>query len=93
MATVTLEGRKACGRARRQRGVGLCRRAWRAGDGEQLDGAFRTGDTGRFDENGRLHLTGRIGSLVNIGRKINPSRDRGRVSRGWRKSARPPCWV
>ena len=48
-----------------------------ASDGEYLDGAFRTGDTGRFDENGRLHLTGRIGSLVNIsGRKINPSRDR-----------------
>ena len=34
---------------------------------------FRTGDTGRFDEQGRLHLTGRIAGLINIsGRKVNP---------------------
>lgn len=37
------------------------------------DGLFRTGDTGRFDEQGRLHLTGRIAGLINIsGRKVNP---------------------
>lgn len=37
------------------------------------EGLFRTGDTGRFDEQGRLHLTGRIAGLINIsGRKVNP---------------------
>lgn len=37
------------------------------------DGVFRTGDTGRFDEHGRLHLTGRIAGLINISwRKVNP---------------------
>lgn len=42
-------------------------------DGEFSDGAFRTGDIGRLDGEGRLHLTGRIGSLVNVsGRKVNP---------------------
>ena len=36
-------------------------------------GAFLTGDTGRFDETGRLHLTGRLDSVVNIsGRKVYP---------------------
>jgi acyl-CoA synthetase (AMP-forming)/AMP-acid ligase II len=38
-----------------------------------FDGLFRTGDTGRFDEQGRLYLTGRISGLVNVsGRKVNP---------------------
>jgi acyl-CoA synthetase (AMP-forming)/AMP-acid ligase II len=42
-------------------------------DGEFAEGTFRTGDTGRFGEAGRLHLTGRIGGLVNVsGRKVNP---------------------
>jgi long-chain acyl-CoA synthetase len=37
------------------------------------EGLFRTGDTGRFDGQGRLHLTGRISGLVNVsGRKVNP---------------------
>jgi len=43
------------------------------GDGEFSEGWFRTGDTGRLDEHGRLILTGRIGALVNVaGRKVNP---------------------
>ncbi|MCI0566677.1 MAG: acyl--CoA ligase [Acidobacteria bacterium] len=43
------------------------------GDGEFSEGWFRTGDTGRFDAQGRLVLTGRIGALVNVaGRKVNP---------------------
>jgi acyl-CoA synthetase (AMP-forming)/AMP-acid ligase II len=43
------------------------------GDGEFSEGWFRTGDTGRFDDQGRLVLTGRIGALVNVaGRKVNP---------------------
>lgn len=42
-------------------------------DGAFLEGAFLTGDVGRLDERGRLHLTGRIGTLVNVsGRKVNP---------------------
>jgi len=41
--------------------------------GEFTGTAFRTGDTGRFDEHGRLQLTGRISALVNVsGRKVNP---------------------
>ncbi|MCI0658680.1 MAG: fatty acid--CoA ligase family protein, partial [Acidobacteria bacterium] len=40
--------------------------------GEFSEGWFRTGDTGRFDDQGRLVLTGRIGALVNVaGRKVN----------------------
>ena len=47
--------------------------AGEAANGEFVAGAFRTGDTGRFDAAGRLRLTGRIGALVNVsGRKINP---------------------
>jgi len=44
-----------------------------AGD-ETFSGAtFRTGDSGRVDAAGRLTLTGRTGSLVNVaGRKVNP---------------------
>ena len=38
-----------------------------------VNGSFRTGDTGRLDEQGRLHLMGRLGGLVNVaGRKVNP---------------------
>lgn len=34
---------------------------------------FLTGDAGRIDRRGRLHLTGRLGTLVNVsGRKVNP---------------------
>jgi long-chain acyl-CoA synthetase len=48
--------------------------AGKESDGEFAGGAFRTGDTGRFDSEGRLLLTGRIGNLVNVsGRKVNPS--------------------
>jgi acyl-CoA synthetase (AMP-forming)/AMP-acid ligase II len=44
-----------------------------SGDGEFSEGWFKTGDTGRFDDQGRLILTGRIGALVNVaGRKVNP---------------------
>jgi long-chain acyl-CoA synthetase len=44
-----------------------------SGAGEFSEGWFRTGDTGRFDAQGRLILTGRIGALVNVaGRKVNP---------------------
>jgi acyl-CoA synthetase (AMP-forming)/AMP-acid ligase II len=42
-------------------------------DGEFHLGAFHSGDTGSIDERGRLHLIGRISSLVNVsGRKVNP---------------------
>jgi len=44
-----------------------------SGSGEFSEGWFRTGDTGRFDAQGQLILTGRIGALVNVaGRKVNP---------------------
>jgi long-chain acyl-CoA synthetase len=37
------------------------------------DGAFLTGDLGRFDLEGRLVLTGRVSSFVNVaGRKVDP---------------------
>ena len=37
-------------------------------------GRFRTSDLGRIDEEGRLHLTGRISHLVNVsGKKVNPA--------------------
>ena len=37
------------------------------------DGGFLTGDLGRFDECGRLFLTGRISRFVNVaGRKVQP---------------------
>ncbi len=36
-------------------------------------GRFTTSDIGRLDERGRLHLTGRLTSLINVaGRKVNP---------------------
>jgi len=48
----------------------------RAGAGCFHEGAFRTGDTGRFTMVGTqrsLCLTGRVGGLVNVsGRKVNP---------------------
>ena len=38
------------------------------------DGGFLTGDLGRFDDRGRLVLTGRASTLVNVaGRKVDPS--------------------
>jgi long-chain acyl-CoA synthetase len=38
------------------------------------DGGFLTGDLGRFDDRGRLVLTGRVSTLVNVaGRKVDPS--------------------
>jgi long-chain acyl-CoA synthetase len=34
---------------------------------------YLTGDIGRFDETGRLHLIGRVASFINVaGRKVNP---------------------
>jgi long-chain acyl-CoA synthetase len=37
------------------------------------DGFFLTGDLGRFDERGCLHLTGRVKLLIDVGgRKVNP---------------------
>jgi long-chain acyl-CoA synthetase len=52
---------------------GYLAEAGEASDGEFVDGAFRTGDTGRIDGEGRLRLTGRISQLVNVsGRKVNP---------------------
>jgi acyl-CoA synthetase (AMP-forming)/AMP-acid ligase II len=47
----------------------------RAAAGEEAfaGNLFRTGDTARLDSGGRLTLTGRAGSLVNVaGRKVNP---------------------
>jgi len=40
---------------------------------EFLDGGFLTGDLGRLDDRGRLFLTGRVSSFVNVaGRKVDP---------------------
>jgi long-chain acyl-CoA synthetase len=37
------------------------------------DGGFLTGDLGRLDDGGRLHLTGRLSAFVNVaGRKVHP---------------------
>ncbi len=39
-----------------------------------LDGFYRTNDRGFLDSIGHLHLTGRVGAVVNVaGRKIDPS--------------------
>jgi len=44
-----------------------------AGEEAFAGNLFRTGDTARLDSGGRLTLTGRAGSLVNVaGRKVNP---------------------
>jgi long-chain acyl-CoA synthetase len=41
---------------------------------EFLDDGFLTGDLGRLDERGRLYLTGRVSSFVNVaGRKVDPN--------------------
>jgi len=41
---------------------------------EFAGGIFRTSDLGRLDAEGRLHLSGRLASLVNVsGRKVNPA--------------------
>ena len=38
------------------------------------DGGFLTGDIGRFDDQGRVVLTGRVSPLVNVaGRKVDPA--------------------
>lgn len=38
-----------------------------------IDGGFLTGDLGRFDDEGRLVLTGRVSSFINVaGRKVQP---------------------
>lgn len=38
-----------------------------------VDGGFLTGDLGEWDDQGRLYLTGRVSSFVNVaGRKVNP---------------------
>jgi long-chain acyl-CoA synthetase len=43
------------------------------GDGAFRDGGFLTGDFGRFDTRGRLILTGRASSFINVaGRKVQP---------------------
>lgn len=40
---------------------------------EFVDGGFTTGDLGEIDESGRLYLTGRLTSFVNVaGRKVDP---------------------
>ncbi len=38
-----------------------------------VDGGFLAGDLGRFDEEGRLILTGRVSNFINVaGRKVQP---------------------
>jgi acyl-CoA synthetase (AMP-forming)/AMP-acid ligase II len=42
-------------------------------DGHFIDGGFLTGDFGRFDDEGRLVLTGRVSLFINVaGRKVQP---------------------
>ena len=42
--------------------------------GKFVDNGFLSGDMGVFDDHGRLFLTGRLSSFVNVaGRKVNPS--------------------
>ena len=41
---------------------------------EFCDGGFLTGDYGRFDDEGRLLLTGRVSSFINVaGKKVQPA--------------------
>jgi acyl-CoA synthetase (AMP-forming)/AMP-acid ligase II len=41
---------------------------------EFFDGGFLTGDYGRFDDHGRLTLTGRVSSFINVaGKKVQPA--------------------
>jgi len=49
-------------------------RGYVPGPSDDLDaGRFRTADLAKIDEAGRVHLTGRLSSLVNVsGRKVNP---------------------
>jgi acyl-CoA synthetase (AMP-forming)/AMP-acid ligase II len=43
-------------------------------DGDFRDGGFLTGDFGHFDEDGRLRLTGRVSSFINVaGKKVQPA--------------------
>jgi long-chain acyl-CoA synthetase len=42
-------------------------------DGEFCDGGFLTGDCGALDARGRLRLTGRVSTFINVaGRKVHP---------------------
>ena len=42
--------------------------------GTFVDSGFLSGDMGAFDDHGRLFLTGRLSSFVNVaGRKVNPT--------------------
>jgi len=42
-------------------------------DGSFVDGGYLTGDVARFDDDGRLVLTGRVSRFVNVaGRKVQP---------------------
>jgi long-chain acyl-CoA synthetase len=59
------------------RGNAVARGYVEASDGDEmsefLDDGFLTGDLGRLDERGRLYLTGRVSSFVNVaGRKVDP---------------------
>jgi long-chain acyl-CoA synthetase len=43
------------------------------GNAEMIDGHFLTGDLGRVDDAGRLYITGRLKSLIDVGGlKVNP---------------------
>lgn len=55
------------------RGPAVATRYLPDGSPDLGDGRFRTSDIGRLDPRGRLHLTGRLSSLINVsGKKINP---------------------
>ena len=60
------------------RGNAVARGYVEASEGDEvsefLDDGFLTGDLGRLDERGRLYLTGRVSSFVNVaGRKVDPN--------------------
>ncbi|MCG8458197.1 MAG: AMP-binding protein [Holophagales bacterium] len=61
------------------RGETVMREYWRRPDATEraftADGRLRTGDYGRFDEEGHLHLTGRVGAslLLSTGRRVDPA--------------------